>query len=345
VAVVIGVGSYPHLDAALALPGAAQQAMDLARVLEQEAGYDQVLPLVDAVATRTGIEGLLLQTLPAQLSPEDLLLVFFSGHGIGADFGEPYLLPSDVDPSDVQGTALAVSDLARRLREAVPGSQLVLLTDAVHDQRLGDLVLMGPNARNWPDLTGEFLSLSASGPRELPAGTPFGPLVRDGLAGAADASSDGLVTSGELVRFVQAEMAIAVGDQAHPVEGGNAGPNLPLAKVQRGPADFPAYQHDRRWWNPRRTGGAVLAGLGLGAGAVGLGLLYDANNIRVYVDPDDRLPPPEGETYQSLLARYHRDATFQTIAYIAGGALLLTGGTLLVWPTPEGVAVGVSTRF
>jgi hypothetical protein len=347
VAVIIGVGAYPHLDPSLALPRAAQQAMDLARVLEQEAGYDQVLPLVDAVATRAGIEGLLFEALPAQLKPEDLLLVYFAGHGIGADFGDPYLLPSDVDPADVQGTALAVSDLAQHLREAVPGAQLVILTDAVHDQRLGDLVLMGPNARTWPNLTGEFLSLSACGPRELPAETPFSLLVRDGLAGAADASGDGVVTSGELVRFVQAETAFIAGDAAHPVEGGDAGPNLALARVQRGPADFPAYIHERGWWTPRHIGGLVITGLGLGAGIAGLGLLHDANGIAPYVDPHpaDRLPPPAGETYKSLLARYKRDAEYQKIAYIAGGALLLTGGTLVVWPTPDGVAVGVRTRF
>ncbi|MFH1465782.1 MAG: caspase family protein [Pseudomonadota bacterium] len=347
VAVVIGVGSYPTLAPETALPGAAAEAMALARSLTESSGFHQVLPLIDGVATRAGVEGLLFQTLPAQLQPEDLLLVFFAGHGVGADFGEPYLLPSDVDPADVQGTALPVSELARRLRDALPGVKLAILTDAVHDQRMGDLALMGPNAGSWPDLDCEFLALSATGPRELPAHTPFTRLLTDGLAGAADTSGDGLVTSGELVRFVQVQTEAAVGDAAHPIQGGNVGPDLALAQTQRSAEDFPDYHHKDRGPLVRRVGGGLTAAVGIGLG-VGSWLLYrDAMDLYPYVvgDASERQAPPEGETYQHLRDRYVRDRWACPATAVAGGVLLATGGTLMVWPAPQGANVGVRFEF
>jgi hypothetical protein len=242
---------------------------------------------------------------------------------------------------------LSIERLALGLREAIPAASLVLITDAVHDQRLGDLVLMGPNARSWPALPGEVLCLSATGPTELPVATPFGRLVTDGLAGAADASGDGAVTSGELVRFVQVQMSAAVGAVAHPVESGAAAPDMVLARVRRGPADFPDYQPERTRVRQRRAAGAAVAGLGAALGFAGLGFYLDALKVYPYVqdDPRERLDPEPGQTYQGLRDRYQRDWLLVPITFAASGTLLASGGALLVWPAPGGVGVGVQARF
>ena len=44
--------------------------------------------------------------------------------GVGGDFGEPYLMPYDVDPDDVQATALSVDALSSQLRNALPVGSL-----------------------------------------------------------------------------------------------------------------------------------------------------------------------------------------------------------------------------
>ncbi len=341
VAVIIGVGSYAKLDPSLTVPDATSTAAQLALALDQHAGYDQVLPLIDAVATRAGIEELLLETLPSQLSADDSLLLYFVGHGIGGDFGEPYLLPYDVDPGDVQSSALSVESLSSRLRNALPVSSMVVITDAVHDMRLDDLVLMGPNAKSWSDITDEFFSLSASSPREIPGTTNFGQLVTDGLSGAADSSADGLVSANELHRFVLDHL---VGSKAHPAESGNYNPELSVAEVARGPQDFAAYGDSSRSARPRRITGAVLGAVGIGLAGGGLGLYLDGLQVYPYVGQNER-PLPEGMTIEQLTDRYDRDRLWSPILFAASAATLVTGGTLLVWPSPSGAMVGWSTQF
>ena len=265
VAVVIGVGSYGKLDASLALPYASASARSLASALEQHAGFDQVLPLTDALATRSAIRDLLLESLPAKLGADDSLLVFFAGHGVGGDFGEPYLLPYDADPGDLQGTAISVDELGSSLRNVLQVGSLVMITDAVHDMRLDDLVLVGPNAKSWPEAADEFFSLSACSPRELPGTTPFGELLTEGISGAADTSTDGAVTASELYRYLLDHMASS-GVKAHPAESGAYDPELVVAQVTKGPADFAPPVEPPPSARPRRIAGASLAALGVRAG-------------------------------------------------------------------------------
>jgi len=341
VAVVIGVGSYAQLEPALAVPGATATAAQLSLALNQHGGFDQVLPLIDAVATRAAIEDLLLRTLPEQLGAEDTLLLYFVGHGVGGDFGDPYLLPYDVNPKDVQATALSVESMSTQLRNTLPVGSLVVITDAVHDMRLGDLVLMGPNAKSWPDITDEFFSLSACSPREIAGETAFGQLVTDGLSGAADADLDGLVAAGELHRFV---LDNTRGDEAHPAESGSYNPSLAVAQVSRGPQDFAAYSEPEHNARPRRVTGAALGAVGIGLAGGGLRLYLDGLQIYPYVGQNER-PLPDGTTLGQLNDRYNRDRLWSPILFAASAATLVTGGTLLVWPRPAGAMVGWSTTF
>ena len=337
VAVVIGVGSYGKLDASLDLPGASEGARALAQVLEHDAGYDQVLSLTDALATRSAIRDLLLENLPAQLTVADSLLVYFAGHGVGGDFGEPYLMPYDVDPDDLQGTAIAVDELSSSLRNSPRVGSLVMVTDAVHDMRLGDLVLVGPNAKSWPDAVDEFFSLSACSPREIPATTPFGEILAQGMAGDADTSTNGAVSASELFRYMLDGMA-ASGVKAHPAEAGTYDPELVVARVRKGPHDFaPPPEPEPRSARPRRMVGAGLTGLGVGVAGGGVAFYFHGrSNYQAANAPD---------ADASLVRRYQRDQRWAPILLASGGATVLTGGVLLVIPSPTGATVGVSLDF
>lgn len=336
VAVVIGVGSYGKLDATLALPDASARARILAGVLRDSAGYDQVLPLTDAVATRSAIQDLLLENLPAQLGADDSLLVYFVGHGVGGDFGEPYLLPYDADPGDLQGTAISVDDLGGALRNNLQVGSLVMVTDAVHDMRLDDLVLMGPNAKSWPEAAGEFFSLSACSPKQLPGATPFGAVFTDGISGAADIDVDGAVTASELYRYVLDQVA-ASGVKANPAESGSYDPALVVAQVSKGPADFAPPVEAPPSGKGRRVAGIVLASVGLGVTGSGAALYVDALKIYEEANADD--------AGKAIKERYLRDQRLAPVLMGAGAACLVTGGVLVVMPTPTGVSVGVSFDF
>lgn len=337
VAVVIGVGSYAKLDGPLALPAASEGARALAQALQQDAGYDQVLPLVDALATRSAILDLLTENLPAQLGADDSLLVYFAGHGVGGDFGEPYLLPYDADPADLQGSAISVDELSASLRNALQVGSLMIVTDAVHDMSLDDLVLVGPNAKSWPEAADEFFSLSACSPKEIPGETPFGALLAEGISGAADADTSGTISASELYRFMLDRMD-ASGVKAHPAESGSYNPELVVAQVSKGPADFappPAPLPPSA--KPRRVaGGAILAaGLGLAGG----GLYYYLDGLKIHADAN------ADDASSELVEQYQRDQRLAPVLLGVGGAAAVTGGVLVVLPAPKGVSLGYTLRF
>ncbi len=337
VAVVIGVGSYAKLDDSLDLPQATADARALAQALENDAGYDQVLSVYDALATRSAVRDLLLETLPAQLGADDSLLVYFAGHGVGGDFGEPYLLPYDADPEDLQSTAILVDELGSSLRNSLQVGSLVMVTDAVHDMRLNDLVLMGPNAKSWSEASDEFFSLSACSPKELPGPTGFGALFVEGISGAADTATDGQVTASELYRFLLDRMASSE-VKAHPAESGSYNPGLVIAQVSKGPADFgPPPEPTGPSGRGRRIAGVSMAAVGVGLAGAGLGLYLDGASI--YEDAGKLNADP------SIVARYERDKLWAPRLIGAGGALLVPGVVLVVLPTPTSAAVGVSVRF
>ncbi len=344
VAVVIGLGSYANLGEEQALPEASATARQLARALEDEAGYQQVLPLVDALATRTAIEDLLLRTLPAQLDGDDHLLIYFVGHGVGADFDDPYLLPYDVDPEDLQGTAISVSQLGASLRNRLDVGSLAILTDAVHNQSLNDLLLLGPHARSWDAITDELFCLSATAPKEVPPPTPFGRLVTDGLRGAAETSGDGQVSAAELYRFVLDQTAAELGNKARPTEAGSYDPGLVLSQVTQSAEAFGDYTDSRPRGGARRIAGGALLGVGVALGAGSLVFFLDGHQLDPYVN-DGQRPLPEGASLASMNARYDRDVRWHTALGISAAGFAAVGGTLVFIPTRDTVSVGWSTSF
>lgn len=83
----------------------------------------------DHLPTRSNILGEL--SAAAQVaSEEDLLLFYFSGHGVARD-GESYLLPCDTRMSALELTAVAMRDV-RKIIEQSPAHAKVIILDACH---------------------------------------------------------------------------------------------------------------------------------------------------------------------------------------------------------------------
>ena len=91
--------------------------------------------LSDGTATRQAMqEGLDWLAAQAAADPDATCLAFFSGHGwLDKESDRYYLVPHDVTPFDLAGSALAATDFIDRLR-AVKARRLLVCIDSCHAQ-------------------------------------------------------------------------------------------------------------------------------------------------------------------------------------------------------------------
>jgi hypothetical protein len=98
-----------------------------------EGQYQAVRLLTDATAKRLPTRANILSelsTLSAAADENDLLLFYFSGHGIALD-GESYLAPADAKLAALRHTAIAIRDV-RQILEQSPARAKVIIIDACH---------------------------------------------------------------------------------------------------------------------------------------------------------------------------------------------------------------------
>jgi len=143
-AIAIGINSYDNLQD---LKYAKQDAEAMKDWFEKDAGFDRVFlftedspPIpggqgrkqIPTTPTYAGLRRFLSKQFENPLlQPGDNLWFFFAGHGRRHE-NRDYLMLSDSDPSDIEGTAIAVSYATERLRRW--GSDNVLLfLDACRD--------------------------------------------------------------------------------------------------------------------------------------------------------------------------------------------------------------------
>ncbi|MBN1335005.1 MAG: caspase family protein [Deltaproteobacteria bacterium] len=229
-AVVVGVEDYGALGPILPVEGARDDATRVAEALER-AGFDQVRLYTDASATRAHLEAVLAREIGPRTGPQDLFLLYFVGHGIGGDFGEPRLLLHDTDPDAVEHTSWPVADLAAHVRASVHAGRIVVATDAARCGSLGGLALLGPQPEHWPSLGRSTLVIASAGPREVGTPRAFSAAFVEALGAAADTSGDGRVTSGEVLRHLVRAVPQATGQSQHPAVQPDHDPSFEVARV------------------------------------------------------------------------------------------------------------------
>ncbi len=129
IALVIGNSEYD--DASLArLITPSEDVNDLATLLKSPdiGGFDEVSALVNESATplRRSIARLF-----AQKTPDDLLLLYFSGHGVLDDQGQLYLAVKDTERELLSGTAIPASFITGEMDRSRSRRQ-VLMLDCCH---------------------------------------------------------------------------------------------------------------------------------------------------------------------------------------------------------------------
>jgi tetratricopeptide (TPR) repeat protein len=258
-AVVIGVSKYRNLSAQQQLSFAHRDAEEFAAFLRTPAGggfpAHQVKVMLDQEATLMSVRTQLGTILPRDAEANDVVLIFFAGHGLVEGERNGYLLLHDSDPQNLYATALQLSELDHIISKQVRARNVILITDACHAGQLG------PGSRDPKEsvlLINQYLTeigksgkgvirLLASRADELSYedkrwGGGHGVFtyhLLEGLKGAADRDRDGFVRADELEEFLSTVVPKATQALQHPQAAGTRESRLPLAITKLARAEAP----------------------------------------------------------------------------------------------------------
>jgi WD40 repeat protein len=250
-ALLVGVGTYtdPHIKR---LSWAAQDARDMKSSLEVQKGKlyrdVEVRLLIETQATRKAvIDGL--EWLKHNVLKGDVGLLFLSGHGATDDRAGYFFVPHDAELDPDAGMFLP------KRSSAVPSSEILEALKAVRGHALfffdtchagsaaglrlkGDLDFRKAIAELASAQVGAFVLASSDGgqlsqERDEWKNGAFTKAMKEGLAGKADYTNDGIVTLDELSLYVKERVKELTGGLQMPVDlRPQETQNIPLAAVR-----------------------------------------------------------------------------------------------------------------
>lgn len=218
VALVIGISTYANLPKEVHLDFARSDAATVAQALRDDARFDQVFLLRDSEATKEAIRDTLRTKVAQFVGPNDVFLLYFVGHGVGADLGTPVLLAYDSTLANGQEDGLELSTFARDIQTFAPAGTSLIITDAIHRNQLDGIYFYGPSADQWPAMNRGTMVLSSSAAASPAKDGAFGQVFATAIGGGADSDNDGKLRESELVAFLAANLApsgqnpVATGD-------------------------------------------------------------------------------------------------------------------------------------
>ena len=230
VAAVIGVNDYVSWPR---LTGARPDAEKVAERLRQ-LGFETVLELYDREATRGAILELLGSRLAGVVGENDLVVIFFAGHGqtetIGRGTREQkrgYIIPADASVEGVFSTAIPMHQL-RALTNRLPAKHVFYAMDSCYSG-LGFSRALGIVRKDADDYIDKVTSLrsvqmvTAGGEGEevieRDGEGVFTRSLLDALDGEADANGDGYVTATEIGAYVAPRVTNETGARQSPQSG------------------------------------------------------------------------------------------------------------------------------
>ena len=193
--------------------------------------------LTDDSANLVGTISALNKWLPGKIkSGETELIIFFAGHGLASNDGkELYLLPQDSDPDLLARTALSRSELFATILKFKPKS-VIMFFDACYSGQSRENKTLIASARpvrivaDEQDTPNNFTIFSASQLDQISSGLKeakhgiFSYYLMKGLEGKADANKDKNITNGELLAYMDqnvAQKASELGRQQNPSLAGD----------------------------------------------------------------------------------------------------------------------------
>jgi len=236
-AIVVGVADYNHINS---LRYTDDDAYKLAMFLKSPEGGavpdEQMRVLIDENATRDNILSQL-QSLSAKAGTNDLLMFYFSGHGVNGAF-----LPSDFDGyngklghNDIRSVfasskakhKLIIADAChsgsyeKGLKSAEVSNVLDSYYTALNNSSGGTALMMSSKA--------EETSIEFQGLRQ----GIFSYYLIKGLKGEADQNSDKIITINELYNFTSSQVRNYTRNRQSPVINGSYDRNMPVGVLRR----------------------------------------------------------------------------------------------------------------
>ena len=214
------IGNTQYTDPGLAkLTAPGKDARDFARVLETReiCGFDDVQVLLDQPepVVREAIEGFF-----EEKKPDDLLILYFSGHGVRDEYGSLYLAVTNTNRSRLRATAIK-SDFIRELMDQSRSRRQVLILDCCNSGAFaqGTKAATGGSIGTASAFEGTGYGrvvLTASDATQFAwegdkvIGTVenslFTHFLVKGLQGEADSDGDGRITIDELYDYAYGEI-------------------------------------------------------------------------------------------------------------------------------------------
>jgi uncharacterized caspase-like protein len=215
-ALLIGVDTYG--EGLQPLPAASKDVAALREVLlnPKMGGFDEAKPVINPTRREMARE---IELWFQDRQPEDLVLLFFSGHGVKDDRRDLYFAAADTEKQRnrlLTSTATSARLLHDWIR-ACKAKYQVLILDCCFSGAFGELV--GKDDGEIPlkeqlGAEGRVVLASTSAvdysfqEKDADLSTYTHYLV-EGIGGAADDNGDGLITVGELHRYVKQKVSIS----------------------------------------------------------------------------------------------------------------------------------------
>ncbi len=213
IALVVGVSRYHSFSQ---LPTAARDAETMAHVLKHVAGFDEVLVLADPDATKLAEAS---EYLFADKEPGDLVLLYFSGHGVKDERGQLHLAVPNTRKHASGELVRATAVSCRHIHDTMSASRSrrqVVILDCCFSGAFAEGI--APKDGGHVDLRGQLggegrvvLASSGSTQYSFDASTSglstYTQFIVHGIAsGEADLNHDGQITVDELHEYARARV-------------------------------------------------------------------------------------------------------------------------------------------
>jgi hypothetical protein len=214
-AILVGINDY--IEPTIAdLTKARDDAKGMSELLHKKGEFDYIFTMTDDLdyrdplfPTKTNIEAKV-KTVIDEAQENDLVLIFFSGHGTNDTSGNGYLLPIDTRIKEPNASAVQVEAIVEKLTKKNIKKSLLIL-DACRDvinkeeKSLGESGLKEKKFEQ-AEISATFYSTKAGyvsyEEKEFANGV-YTNFLLAGLKGEADSNKDGIVTMSELDVYVQ----------------------------------------------------------------------------------------------------------------------------------------------
>jgi uncharacterized caspase-like protein len=225
-AICIGINDFEDKEIR-ALKKARNDAKALGEVLKANGQFDNVQVMTDEIDPRHDPQGSYprlanirakLKYLSGFITPDDLVLLSFSGHGLSNEAGDGYLVTADTRRSDVFNTSLAVKEIIAWLQKTKVRKSLLLI-DACREtiSDTGSRGLSDTNIRaqqyERAEVSAVFYATKTGWFSFEDPNSDYGVFTKfllEGIKGKADyqrGNRDGIVTFNELSAYVQDAVA------------------------------------------------------------------------------------------------------------------------------------------